>query len=125
MKGEQGETRGNNGEQWGTRGTREQGWTRGNKEYVLENRRGELFFESFRFTVSKTSAGASMIFAVKMNNLVKKNHNKILGFLTDTDLYPQYKIRLILSISIPERLVIVYSVLKGFGGAVGLHCYSN
>ena len=122
MKGEQGETRGNNGE-LGEQG--EQGWTRGNKEYVLENRRGELFFESFRFTVSKTSAGASMIFAVKMNNLVKKNHNKIWGFLTDTDLYPQYKIRLILSISIPERLVIVYSVLKGFGGAVGLHCYSN
>ena len=122
MKGEQGETRGNNGE---LGEQREQGWTRGNKEYVLENRRGELFFESFRFTVSKTSAGASMIFAVKMNNLVKKNHNKIWGFLTDTDLYPQYKIRLILSISIPERLVIVYSVLKGFGGAVGLHCYSN
>ena len=122
MKGEQGETRGNNGE-LGEQG--EQGWTRGNKEYVLENRRGELFFESFRFTVSKTSAGASMIFAVKMNNLVKKNLNKIWGFLTDTDLYPQYKIRLILSISIPERLVIVYSVLKGFGGAVGLHCYSN
>ena len=60
----------------------EQGWTRGNKEYVLENRGGELFVESFRFTVSKTSAGASMIFAVKMNNLVKKNLNKIWGFLT-------------------------------------------
>ena len=30
-----------------------------------------------------------------------------------------------LYISFPERLVIVYSVLKGFGGAVGLHCYSD
>ena len=79
MKGEQGETRGNNGE-LGEQG--EQGWTRGNKEYVLENRRGELFFESFRFRVSKRNAGASMIFAVKMNNLVKKKLNKIWGFLT-------------------------------------------
>ena len=30
-----------------------------------------------------------------------------------------------LYISIPERLVNEYSVPKGFGGAVGLHCYSN
>ena len=75
--------RGNKGLQWGTRGNKgEQGGTRGNKEYFLENRRGELFFEPFRFTVSKTSTGASMIFAVKINNLVKENLNKIWGFLT-------------------------------------------
>ena len=91
----------------------------------MENRRGELFFESFRFAVSKTSAGVSMTLALKMNKLVKKNLNKIWGFLTDTDLYPQYKIRLILYIWIAGRLVMIYSVLKGFGGAVGLHCYSN
>ena len=73
----------------------------------MENRRGELFFESFRFTVSKTSAGASMIFAVKMNNLVKKNLSKIWGFMTRSLCTVQNKTHVINFNS--ERLVIVYT----------------